>query len=280
MLVNLLWDAANALTVMDFESKILEIEEISQEAAYWIRRIPARLWATAYFEGTRFGHLTANIVESFNAWILEASALPIIQMMECIRRQLMTWFNERREASMQWTSILVPSAERRVSEAIDRARTYQVLRANEAEFEVISHEGTNIVDIRNRCCLCRGWQLYGLPCAHAVAALLSCRQNVHRLTESFFTVAAYRKAYSQTIHPVPDKTLWKEMSTGDMSLAEGGGGGGVTEIVINPPKSLRPPGRPRKRRVRSEDRGRVKRVVHCSRCNQTGHFRTTCSAPI
>ncbi|XP_071698015.1 uncharacterized protein [Rutidosis leptorrhynchoides] len=272
MLVNLLWDAASALTVMDFESKVLEIEEISQEAAYWVRRVPARLWATAYFEGTRFGHLTANIVESLNTWILEASGLPIIQMMECLRRQLMTWFNERRETSMQWTSILVPTAERRVSEAIDRARTYQVLKANEAEFEVISHEGTNIVDIRNRCCLCRGWQLYGLPCAHAVAALLSCRQNVHRFTESCFTVTTYRKAYSQTIHPVPDKTTWKE--------TVGPGENGVTEIVINPPKSLRPPGRPRKRRVRSEDRGRVKRVVHCSRCNQTGHFRTTCSAPI
>jgi hypothetical protein len=24
----------------------------------------------------------------------------------------------------------------------------------------------------------------------------------------------------------------------------------------------------------------MKRVVHCSRCNQTGHFRTTCAAPI
>lgn len=276
MLVNHLWDAANALTIMEFETKILEIEEISQEAAYWIRRVPPRLWATAYFEGTRFGHLTANIVESLNVWILEASGLPIIQMMESIRRQLMMWFNERRETSMQWTSILVPTAERRVSEAIDRARTYQVLRANEAEFEVISHEGTNIVDIRNRRCLCRGWQLNGLPCAHAVAALLSCRQNVHRFTESCFTVATYRKAYSQTIHPVPDKTLWKEMT----DLVSQGEGGNVTEIVINPPKSIRPPGRPRKRRVRSEDRGSVKRIVHCSRCNQTGHFRTTCSAPI
>ncbi|GKD46432.1 transposase, MuDR, zinc finger, SWIM-type, MULE transposase domain protein [Tanacetum coccineum] len=276
MLVNLLWDAANALTIMDFESKILEIEEISQEAAYWIRRIPARLWATAYFEGTRFGHLTANIVESLNVWILEASGLPIIQMMECIRRQLMMWFNERRETSMQWTSILVPTAERRVSEAIDRARTYQVLRANEAEFEVISHEGTNIVDIRNRRCLCRGWQLYGLPCAHAVAALLSCRQNVHRFTESCFTVAMYRKAYSQTIHPVPDKTLWKEMADLSAQVEDGT----LQEIIINPPKSIRPPGRPRKRRVRSEDRGSAKRIVHCSRCNQTGHFRTTCSAPI
>ncbi|XP_038717766.1 uncharacterized protein LOC120010915 [Tripterygium wilfordii] len=274
MLVNLLWEAAHALTVIEFEAKILEIEEISQDAAYWIRRIPPRLWATAYFEGTRFGHLTANIVESLNSWILEASGLPIIQMMECIRRQLMTWFNERRETSMQWTSILVPSAERRVAEALERARTYQVLRANEAEFEVISHEGTNIVDIRNRCCLCRGWQLYGLPCAHAVAALLSCRQNVHRFTESCFTVATYRKTYSQTIHPIPDKSLWKELSEGDPNANR------ALEVAINPPKSLRPPGRPRKKRVRAEDRGRVKRVVHCSRCNQTGHFRTTCAAPI
>ncbi|KAI3984846.1 hypothetical protein MKX01_039463 [Papaver californicum] len=272
MLVNLLWEAAWALTVIEFEAKILEIEEISQDAAYWIRRIPPRLWATAYFEGSRFGHLTANIVESLNSWILEASGLPIIQMMECIRRQLMTWFNERRETSMQWTTILVPSAERRVAEALERARSYQVLRANEAEFEVISHEGTNIVDIRNRCCLCRGWQLYGIPCAHAVAALLSCRQNVHRFTESCFTVTTYRKTYSQTLHPVPDKTLWKESSENGANLA--------AEVLINPPKSLRPPGRPRKKRVRAEDRGRVKRVVHCSRCNQTGHFRTTCAAPI
>ncbi|OMO71989.1 Transposase, MuDR, plant [Corchorus capsularis] len=266
MLVNLLWEAAHALTVIEFEAKILEIEEISQDAAYWIRRIPPRLWATAYFEGTRFGHLTANIVESLNNWILEASGLPVIQMMECIRRQLMTWFNERRETSMQWTSILVPTAERRVADALERARTYQVLRANEAEFEVISQEGTNIVDIRNRCCLCRGWQLYGLPCAHAVAALLSCRQNVHRFTESCFTVATYRKTYSQTIHPIPDKSLWKELTEGDPNASK------ALEVLIYPPKSLKPPGRPRKKRVRAEDRGRVKRVVHCSRCNQTVVF--------
>lgn len=269
MLVNLFWEAARALTVIEYETKILEIEELSADAAYWIRRLPPRLWATAYFEGTRFGHLTASMAESVSPWILEASTLPIVQMMENIRRQLMTWFNERREVSMQWSSTLVPNAERQVAEAIEQAQTFQVLRANEAEFEVISHEGTNIVDIRNRCCLCHGWQAYGLPCAHAVAALLSCRQNVHRFTESCFTVATYRKAYSQTIHPIPDKTLWNE------------GNSSTSGVIIYPPKSLRPPPRPRKKRVRSEDRGGpVKRVVHCSRCNQTGHFRTTCATPI
>ncbi|KAM7472672.1 hypothetical protein LguiA_010855 [Lonicera macranthoides] len=274
MLVNLLWEAAHALTVIEFEAKMCEIEAISQDAAYWIRQIPLHLWATAYFEGTRFGHLTANVAESLNSWILEASGLPIVDMMESIRRQLMTWFNERREVSMQWTSILVPTVEKRLSEALERAHSYQVLRANEAEFEVLSQEGTRIVDIRNRCCLCRGWQLCGLPCSHAVAALLSCRQNVQRFTESCFTVATYRKAYSQTIYPISDKKLWTELSEGGPSDNE------VAEVIINPPKSTRPPGQQKKKRVRTEDCGRVKRVVHCSRCNQTGHFRTTCVAPI
>jgi hypothetical protein len=112
-----------------------------------------------------------------------------------------------------------------------------------------------------------------------VAALLSCRQNVHRYTESCFTVATYRKTYSQTIHPIPDKTLWNE--TADHETADQGQADEIkAQMIINPPKSLRPPGRPRKKRVRAEDRGRVKRIVHCSRCNQTGHFRTTCAAPI
>ncbi|MCL7030407.1 hypothetical protein MKW94_010091 [Papaver nudicaule] len=273
MLVNLLWEAAWALTPVEHEGKILEIAEISLEAANWIRRISPKFWATAYFEGSRFGHLTANIVESLHSWISEASGLPIIQMMECIRRQLMTWFNERRETSTQWTTILVPSVERRVSEALERARSYQVLRANESEFEVISHEGTNMVDIYQRGCSCKGWQLYGIPCAHAVAVLVSCRQNVRRFTESCFTAASYQKTYSQTLHPVPDKALWKESSDDAANPA-------AEVLLIKPPKSLTPPGRPRKKRVRAEDRGSVKRVVHCSRCNQTGHFRTTCAAPI
>ncbi|KAL9235139.1 hypothetical protein vseg_009928 [Gypsophila vaccaria] len=274
MLSNLLWEAAHALTIIEFEAKVIEIEDISQEAGYWIKRIPPRLWATAYFEGTRFGQLTANLVDPLNNWLLEASGLPVIQMMEFIRRQLMTWFNERRETSTEWTSILVPTAESRVAEAIELARSYTVLRANEAEFEIISHQGTMIVDIRNRCCLCRAWQLYGLPCAHAVAALLSCRQTVHRFTESCFTVATYRKTYSQTIHPIPDRSSWSEPSKGETNVNKS------SQMVINPPKSLRPPGRPRKKRVRAEDRGRAKRVVHCSRCNHTGHFRTTCTAPL
>ncbi|KAL0418662.1 UNVERIFIED_CONTAM: hypothetical protein Sradi_1279700 [Sesamum radiatum] len=99
-------------------------------------------------------------------------------------------------------------------------------------------------------------------------------RNVHRFAESCFTVATYRNTYSQTIHPVPDKMLWREMSGGPE------GEDSTEDIIVNPPKSLRPPGQPRKRRTQTGDRGQAKRVVHCSRCYQTGHFRTTCATPI
>ncbi|KAL1188001.1 hypothetical protein V5N11_026313 [Cardamine amara subsp. amara] len=273
-LVNLFWEAARCLTDFEFESKIHEIVHVSPEAAFWIQDIPPNLWTTYCFEGTRFGHLTANVTDSLNSWIQDASGLPIIQMMESIRRQLMTLFNERRETSMQWSGMLVPSAERQVLEAIEESRAYQVHKANESQFEVMTSEAKWIVDIKCRSCLCRGWDLYGLPCSHAVAALLSCRQNVYRYTESYFTVANYRRTYAETIHPVPDKTLWKTKEP-DREIGEGG-----DEVMIRPPSVLRQLPRPRKRRSQGEDRGRQKRVVRCSRCNQTGHFRTTCTAPI
>lgn len=264
VLVNLLWEAAQAPMVIDFETKIAEIESHSPEAASWIKNIPGHLWASALFEGRRFGHLTANIRESLISWIHDASRLPIIQMMEYIRREMMTWFNERREMCKQWSSILVPSAEHKVSYAQELAKSYRVERANEAKFEVVSSQGTvNVVDIISRCCYCREWQLYGLPCVHGVAALGYCSQNIHKYAEQFFTVSSFQKAYSQTIHPIPDKSLWNERS----------------ELVINPPRSLRPPVKPRRKRVRADNNEGAKRVVHCSRCNQIGHFRTTCTAP-
>ncbi|CAA6662840.1 unnamed protein product [Spirodela intermedia] len=160
MLVNLLWEAAQALT------------------------------------GTRFRHLTASIVESLNPWLHEASGLPIIQMMETIRRQLMTWFNERREISMQWTSPLVPSADRHVAEAATAPAATRWCVPTRPNSRLPLPMRPNIVDIRNRCCFVRGWQLYGLPCVHAVAALHSCRQNVSRFTESCFTVTNYRNVLS------------------------------------------------------------------------------------
>lgn len=271
-LVNIFWNAVYALTSAEFESKITEMVEISQDIIPWFQDFPPQLWAIAYFEGVRYGHFTLGVTELLYNWALECHELPVVQMMEHIRHQLTRWFTNRRNVGMNWASILVPSAEKRVLEAMTDARCYQVLRANEVEFEIVSTERTNIVDIRSRVCSCRRWQLYGLPCAHAAAALISCGQNAHLFAEPCFTVASYQETYSQLIQPIPDKSLWKETGEGTE-----GGGGAKCDLLIRPPKTRRPPGRPKKKVLRVENFKRPKRVVQCGRCHMLGHSAKKCT---
>ncbi|XP_020084518.1 uncharacterized protein LOC109707566 [Ananas comosus] len=272
-LVNLFWNAVYALTPAEFDAKVSEMMEV-QDVMPWFHLFPPNLWAIAYFEGVRYGHFSLGITELLYNWALECHELPIMQMMEHIRYQLTCWFTDRHNMGMSWTSILVPSAEKLISEAIADSRCYQVLRANKVEFEIVSSERTNIVDIQTRCCSCRRWQIYGIPCAHAAAALLSCGEDVRLYAQECFSIRKYREAYSQVIYPIPDRSLWKD-STAGME-----GGGGKADIIIRPPKTRRPPGRPKKKVLRLESLKRPKKVVQCGRCHLLGHSQKKCTLRI
>ncbi|XP_072962790.1 uncharacterized protein [Typha angustifolia] len=272
-LVNLFWSAVYALTAAEFEAKVAEMMEV-QDVMPWFQLFPPNLWAVAYFEGVRYGHFSLGITEVLYNWALDAHELPIVQMMEHIRHQLTYWFNERYNTSLSWTSVLVPSAEKLISEAIADSHCYQVLRANKVEFEIVSSERTNIVDIQAQCCSCRRWQIYGIPCAHAAAALLSCGEDAHLYAQECFNVRKYREAYSLTIYSIPDRNLWKESAVGTE------GGGGKADIIIRPPTTRRPPGRPKKKVLRMESLKRPKRVVQCGRCHLLGHSQKKCTLRI
>lgn len=267
-LVQLLWKAAYATTAIAFKEKMTEIEEVSPEAAKWLQQFHPSQWALVHFKGTRFGHLSSNIDE-FNKWILEARELPIIQVIERIHSKLKTEFDDRRLKSSSWCSVLAPSAEKLMTEAINRASTYQVLRSDEVEFEVLSADRSDIVNIGSHSCSCRDWQLNGIPCSHAAAALISCRKDVYAYTQKCFTAASYKDTYAEGIHPIPGKLEWSKTDKSTMD--------DDNVLVVRPPKLRRPPGRPEKRTC-VEDLNREKHTVHCSRCNQTGHYKRTCKA--
>lgn len=267
-LVHLLWKASYSTTAIGFKEKMAEIEEISSDAVKWLRQFSPSQWALAYFKGTRYGHLSSNI-EEFNRWILEARELPIVQVIERIHSKLMVEFEERRSKSNSWFSVLAPSAEKRLIEAMSLASLFQVLRSDEVEFEVISAERSDIVNIGTHSCSCRDWQLYGIPCPHAAAALISSRKDVYAYTQKCFTVSSYRQAYFERLHPIPCKIEWQKEAI--LPLDD-------DTPVVRPPKFRRPPGRPEKKRMCVEDLNREKHTVHCSKCNQTGHYKTTCKA--
>lgn len=275
-LVQLLWRSAYSTSILGFKEKLAEIQEVSPEAAKWIQEHPPNQWALVHFEGKRYGHLSSNIDE-FNHWLFEARELPIIQVIEHIHNKLMSEFEARRAESNTWFSFLAPSAEKQLVEAINHASTYQVLRSDEVEFEVISTERSDIVNIGTHSCSCRDWQLYGIPCSHAAAALISSRKDVNEFTEKYFTADSYRRTYSRQIHPIPCKIEWTK-ETDDQAQAQTQTQLDDETLMVRPPKFRRPPGRPEKKRICIEEVNREKHIVHCSRCNQTGHYKTTCKA--
>ena len=88
-LKSLLWKAARASTVEEFNQVLDNMNKINAKSAPLISHADPKYWANVYFEGRRYGHMTSNIAESLNSWLLLARELPILAMLKMIREQLM-----------------------------------------------------------------------------------------------------------------------------------------------------------------------------------------------
>ncbi len=62
-------------------------------------------------------------------------------------------------------------------------------------YEVQSTETLHeyIVELNNQTCSCHVWQLSGIPWGHALAVILTCREDPQIYIKPFFTLQAYRK---------------------------------------------------------------------------------------
>jgi hypothetical protein len=95
-LKKLLWKAAQAITVPEFNAILEDMRKIKPTAViYLLQSTDPKHWAECYFPGNRYGRLTSNQAESLNAWLNDARKQPILPMFESIRHKLMQWFTER-----------------------------------------------------------------------------------------------------------------------------------------------------------------------------------------
>jgi len=107
-LLPFLWKAANATTQPAFNKALEGMTSLNPKAVPWLlQHAKTEHWAEIYFPGRRYGHLTSNIAESLNSWLLEARAKPILAMFEQIRHQLMGWFTARRTLEDKTQGLLV-----------------------------------------------------------------------------------------------------------------------------------------------------------------------------
>jgi hypothetical protein len=271
-----LYQAARAITEEEYNKAIDQMHDINSDSVDWLLvHAPREHWCEYYFPGQRYGHITSNIAESLNAWLAEAREKPIIAMLEQIRHQLMGWFVTRRQMDKDTEGILVSSAAKGIKTTLTtRARRYRVLEATGLIYEVFSTETmrTYVVRLDNETCTCYEWQTSGIPCGHALAVSLERNDDPQTYAKAFFRLDAFRGTYENPIFP-PNVNA-ATTATGDESNIDD------TDVLL-PPITRRPPGRPKKLRIRgASEGGREKRTFRCGSCGNTGHSKKTCRQPV
>ncbi|MED6174201.1 hypothetical protein PIB30_066745 [Stylosanthes scabra] len=116
------------------------------------------------------------------------------------------------------------------------------------------------------------WQLTGMPCIHAIAAIMKRHDNVEDYVHPWLCMESIRKTYSHFIQPVPSEKCWPKYD------------------FVKPaaPIIKRPIGRPKVHKRKKDpaealmqgDKLKKSFQVTCSKCGQKGHnFKTCKGAP-
>lgn len=238
------------------------IKAISPEAYTWVIQSQPDHWANAFFHGTRYNHMTSNFGQLFYSWVSEADELPITQMVDVLRGKMMELIYTRRVDSDHWSTSLTPLMEEKLQKESLKVQSPQVSLSHGSTFEVHG-ESVEMVDIDHWNCSCKEWQLTGLPCYHAIAVLECLGRSPYEFCSRFFTTECYRLAYAESINPVPN--IEKSLN-GESDVA----------VVVTPPPSKRPPGRPRPKTKQLDPLDAIKRQLQCSKCKGLGHNKKTC----
>jgi len=240
--------AARAYRLSDFNKIFAEIRAVNGPCADYLTGIGFEYWTRSHFVGERYNVMTSNVAECLNNVLTMTRDYPVISILESWRTTLVTWFALRREAAQMEDNILPPKVNEMVIENFEKGSSYAVLKIGDGLYEVRDMmECGYAVNLWERICTCRQFQLLTIPCSHAISAAIREGVRVDTFVGVQHTVPQLLLAYKELIMPVPD------MATLVPSPNDVGGG------KLAPPYVKRPAGRPRK--IRLFSRGEFKVIL-------------------
>ncbi|PHU07445.1 hypothetical protein BC332_23934 [Capsicum chinense] len=65
------------------------------------------------------------------------------------------------------------------------------------------------LDLNGRTCSCRGWDLIGIPCSHAVSCIFHVRGNPENFTNDCYNKATQMRIYEPVIAPMDGPDMWE-----------------------------------------------------------------------
>ncbi|KAH6781772.1 hypothetical protein C2S51_007065 [Perilla frutescens var. frutescens] len=132
-------------------------------------------WARSQSSVRRYGFMTSNMAESFNARLLWARRFPICSLIEVVRSVIERWFDQRRELAVSRDHMITEEAYRKLSKQVEKGRHFVVHQTTAYLHKVVDGDRSFVVDLQHHTCDCAEFQLDQMSCSHATAAMRSIR---------------------------------------------------------------------------------------------------------
>lgn len=237
--------------------------------------------------------LLNNLCEVFNSKLVNGRDKPIISCLEFIREYLMKRVCNVMKVIDRCTGPLTPFGSKVLDANISAASQYVAKWNGLHKYQVKGpwHD-QHVVDMRQRICSCRKWELTGIPCKHAIASLNEMADSGEVVGEMYtyvhkvYWMETWRTMYAFKVDPIKGRAMWPKSQ--------------VPTILVPPPHN-KTPGRPKKKRRQSADEksqsqrckesqtesqsqgesqtdklSRKYLSVTCSKCKNKGHNARTC----
>ncbi|OMO96475.1 Zinc finger, PMZ-type [Corchorus capsularis] len=218
------WKCAKITNEHEFNREMDVLKSMDSTAHnYLINQWDVRYWSLAFASDfSKCDVIDNNMCETFNGVIVEAREKPIITMLEEIRLYVMRRIVKNRQQALDWKTEYGPRILAKLEKNWKRADNWEVDWDGGVAFEVyhdvieLNLRERFIVSLEGRTCSCRGWDVSGVPCHHAIAAILYCGKEPTDYLDDCFKRDEFLKAYQSLLHPCEGPTFWSKGNGDDI----------------------------------------------------------------
>ncbi|XP_012831566.1 PREDICTED: uncharacterized protein LOC105952548 [Erythranthe guttata] len=211
-LKNILWQAARASRVVDFDKVLRELAAKDKKTFQWLAKRPSAHWSRAYFScNSKCDTLLNNMRESFNALILRPRILSIIDMLEAIRMILMKSVHVKRDKMAKYRGEICPNIQKQLDVSKEKTMEFIAHWNGKDQFELEGCFGSKFrVNLGDKTCSCRRWQLSGIPCAHAIAVMFHMSYLPESYMDNFYRKETYLRVYNHLMDTLDGHKMWPQ----------------------------------------------------------------------
>ncbi|CAL2264889.1 unnamed protein product [Prunus armeniaca] len=205
---------ARATTMPWFHVEMRKMLKLSKPAHDWLAEKDPRHWSRAYFKSdSKCDMLMNNLCEAFNCSIMDARDKPVLTMLERIRLYIMLLMAGRRIFCEKWHGQVGPRIRKILEKNKGKAQWCIPKATGQNKFEVMHHSGCNFaVDLNAHSCSCHAWDLNGIPCLHACAAISWFHGNPEDFCDAVYKKEAYLRAYKPMIMSMTRQDQWMKIN--------------------------------------------------------------------